>query len=245
MTRLTWDVLRRTHEDGLSNGVLYSDTLGVAWNGLISVNEKETSTLDTTNYFEGQLLVLVENFNDFEATLEAFTYPEEFEEHSGYGSDESNKRFGLSYRTQSSSSDKIHLVYNALVRSSNRSWKTISNTFDLSSFVWDIYTSSIVVPGSRPTSHLIIDTASFPHAIATIEDWLYGTATTAPRLPTPSEIVTLFETETTLQITYNGDGTWTATGPTSMVYSGSNGQIYIASPSAVLLNNSTFVVSSI
>lgn len=245
MTRIDWGLSPRPVEAGVDHGVLYSDGVGVPWNGLISVQEKESGELVTTNYFEGRRLVVLEDPGDFAATIEAYMYPPEFEEYSGYGPHDPLKRFGLSYRTGSSEGDKIHLVYNALSRADLRTWKSMALTPEASTFLWDISASVIPVRGASPASHLVIDTTAFPNVIETIGEWLYGTDTTQPRLPSPEELIDLFETETMLKVVYHGDGTWTATGPDSMIQVEGDGTYHIQSPSAFPLDNGLFVVSSV
>lgn len=244
MTRINWGQAPRPYDAGLDRGVLYSDGLGVPWNGLISVEETDPGELDATHYFEGRLLVVVEDLSDFAATIEAYTYPNEFEDYTGFGLQDPYKRFGLSYRTGNSEGDKLHLVYNALSKPSNRTWKTLTQSSEPTTFSWDISTSAIPIPGARPASHLVVDTSSFPNVIETIGEWLYGTDTSDPRLPTPAELIDLFETETMLKVVYHGDGTWTATGPDSMIQVLGDGSYHIQSPSAFPLDNGAFVVSS-
>lgn len=239
--RLDWAHKQRFRDEGLDHGVLYSGGVGVAWNGLIAVDEQESGELDATNYFEGRLLVIEESLSDFKATIEAYTYPTEFKEYDGFGPYDPYKRFGLSYR----SDNKIHLVYNTLAKISNRTWTTIGSSTTPSTFLWDISASAIPVPGASPASHLVVDTLVFPDVTAQIEEWLYGTDTTDPRLPSPGELIDLFETETMLKIVQHGDGTWTATGPDDMLQVDADGFFHIQAPTAFPLPDGLFVVSSI
>lgn len=241
MTRIDWGSAPRPHNGGVDHGVLYSNGVGVPWNGLISVDEKESGTLDTTHYFEGRLLVVVEDLSDFAATIESYMYPPEFEDFTGFGLQDPYKRFDLSYR----SGDKIHLVYNALSKPGDRTWKSVSKSIEPVTFSWDISTSAIPIPGASPASHLVIDTSSFPNVIETIGEWLYGTDTSDPRMPAPEELIDLFETETMLKVVYHGDGTYTVTGPDDMLQVNPDGTFHIQSPSAFPLDDGRFVVSSI
>jgi hypothetical protein len=245
MARLDWAGAPRVWEEGVNHGVLYSDGVGVAWNGLIAVTEAASGTQDTNVYFDGHRLVVTQDISDFEATIEAYTYPDEFEEHSGFGETHSRKRFGLSYRTQSSEGDKLHIVYDALVNEPDRSWSTISDTPEPSTFQWDIVANAVNIPGARPSSHLVVDLGvSHPALVTAVENWLYGTSTEDPRLPDPEEIIDIFEAVTTLRITYNGDGTYTADGPDTVVEPVMDGQFQINAPTALFLDESTFQVQS-
>jgi hypothetical protein len=244
MSRLTWGLGSRPHEEGVSNGVLYSGDTAIAWNGLVSVEEKAVGSQDADHYFDGRRLVVTQEIGDFEAAIEAFTYPDEFEEYSGYEKLNIYKRFGLSYRTQSSTGDKIHVVYNALVRPPDRKWTTVMRTPTPSTFKWDILAASVPIPGARPASHLVIDTEYAPWITEQIEDVLYGTSTVAPRLPTPAELITLFENATRLRISYNPDGSWTAEGPPDMVIINPDGSFTLRSPTLHYLDAGTFRVRS-
>lgn len=245
MTRLDWAGAPRTWRGGVSHGVLYSDGPAVPWNGLVAVHENPSGSQSLDAYFDGQRLIIAQEIGDFEGTLEAFTYPDEFREHSGELTRPSGKRFGLSWREGSSDGDKLHILYNALVREPNRSWKTVAGRPDPSAFLWNLQASAINVPGARPASHLIVDTAdALPELVAVVEGWLYGTADTEPRLPTPEELVDIFEAATLLRISYNPDGTWTAEGPDSVLRVNGDGSFDISAPTAQFLDLGIFTVDS-
>lgn len=245
MTRLNWDQAPRVYEEGVDHAVLYSGDEVVVWNGLVAVDEHGTGEQDLNHYLDGRRLVVSQQIGDFEASLQAYTYPDEFDAYNGYLDDRTYRRFGLSYRTQSSDGDKLHIIYNALVRPNNRSWSSLTNVSNPSIFIWDIQASSVNVPGARPTSHLIVDTATAkPELIQLIEEWLYGTDLDDPRLPDPEEIVDVFEAATTLRITQNEDGTWTATGPDDIVVIDPDGSFQITAPTAHFLDVDLFVVDS-
>lgn len=244
MTQLDWTQPARLHDSGVDRGVLYSNGIGVPWNGLIGVSEQENVSQDTNLYFDGVRLAITEQMGDYEATIEAITYPDEFEEHSGFDDSTSGKRFGLSFRTHTEDSYDIHLLYNALVKPPSRTWETLTNTMSPSTFSWNVQASSIYIPGSRPAAHLIIRSDAPSDIRGLVEDWLYGTETSDPRLPDPVELVDLFEAVTLLRISYNEDGTWTAEGPDHMVQLNEDGSFELSAPSVQFLNEHTFVVDS-
>lgn len=238
MSKLVWGQRPPGYNEGVANGVLYFEGVGVPWNGLVSVNEQVSGTQSTDHYLDGRRLTVVQDVGDFKANIESYTYPNALDE-------EGRKRFGLSYRTFGSYGDEIHIVYNALIKTASKSWETISETPKTSLFNWALDAAAVNIPGARPASHLVIDISNTSaELIETIEGWLYGTATTNPRLPDPEEFVDIFEAATTLKITQNGDGTWTATGPDDVVQVFEDGSFRISAPTLLYLDEGVFTVDS-
>lgn len=245
MAELNWDEGPRPYEVGLERGVLYSEGVAVPWNGLISLEEKEVVDLDTTYFVDGVRRRITQQSGSFSATLQAFTYPDEFAQYDGYSKDPTYNRFGLSYRTlREDEGARLHLIYNAIARPSARSMATIGDVLSPATFAWDIYTSAVDIPGARPASHLTIDLSEAGELTEAVEGILYGTATTSARLPSPAELIDLFETITTLRVTYNSDGTWTATGPDDVIQVNADGSFTLSAPTAFLLDEGVFTVTS-
>lgn len=205
MTRVVWGSPEaRIFETGLDRGMLYPETKpGVPWNGLISVSEKSNDSAPTSRYLEGQKFQRSVDLTEFSATVKAFTYPDEFLPCEGvdYDSvgmgfhDQAKETFGMAYRTLVESplnpnfGYKIHLVYNALATISDVDRNTASDTPDPTAFSWDIDTIPFVVPGRAPTAHYSFDTRKmYPGVRQLLEGILYGTPTTTPRLPSPTEL---------------------------------------------------------
>lgn len=206
---LTWDnVGDRLYETGIDKGVLYpqSGSPGVAWNGILSVTEKPTSAGITPYYFDAVRFFLSASAADYEATIEAYTYPDEFEVYEGtvtieegiQATEQEPKPFGLCYRTLigndtdgNSYGYKLHLVYNALTVPSQKDFNSVSNTPAPANFSWDIKTVPVEVPGALPSAHIVINSTKIdPDILDSLEAILYGRYT-EPRLPLPSEILTL------------------------------------------------------
>ena len=257
MTRILWDAIGSHHfSAGVDRGVLYlQNGSGVPWNGLVSVNEAPSGADVVDNYYDGQKFFARRRPEEFEATIEAFTYPVEFDEYDGRGqyvTDQVRKPFGFSYRTLlgndidgTSLGYLIHIVYNAITKPTARGHKTISDSSELSLFSWGITTSDIEIDGHRG-SHLIINsTIAYPGVLSVIENTLYGSADTSARLPEPQEILDLFEDGAILKITDHGDGTWTAEGPDSAIQMLSATEFEITWPSAVYLSSDTYRISSL
>lgn len=244
MTRLEWGVGPKPYDLGIDHGVLYLGDSAVPWNGLVSVDERNSGTVNADYYFEGNRLSVTQDTGDFEAVISAYTYPDIFAEYNGYGPKDDYQRFGLSYRTQHGQDYKLHIVYNVLVRDDARQWKSIAATIDPSLFSWDIYAAAIPIPNAAPASHLTMELPYNDQVFADLEDILYGTDTTDARLPDPAELVELYESATRLRIIYNGDGTYTAIGPDDMVHLLPNGDFELTAPSVFLMEQDIFVVNS-
>lgn len=210
MTEVLWnEVGERTYEAGVDHAVLYPEELfpGVPWNGLVSVKDKTTGGETTAYYFDGEKFFQVRASTEFSATIEAFTYPIEFEKCDGTKTvkpgilvtDQDRSSFGLCYRTKVGNDVegidygyKLHLIYNALVAPSEKDYVTIGETLDPNNFTWDISTTPIPIPGFKVSAHLIIDSRRCsPVVISALEDILYGRTGDAPRLPLPAEIFAL------------------------------------------------------
>jgi hypothetical protein len=227
MAMLTWDgVGSRTYETGVDRGVLYlSDGSGVAWNGLTSVAIKTENSSNTALFYDGPKSFDLVNPGDLGISLNAFTYPEEFNEYFGlvnyndgvYVDNQVPKPFGLSYRTYSGddvngdkSSYKIHVLYNLTAVEDDISYETISDATNPINFSWSLTSTPVSVAGHRHTSHFIIDSAkTSPEVLSIVELALYGGQFTEPELPNPIDLLS----HVNIVITDNGNGTWTATGP--------------------------------
>lgn len=242
--RLDWGLGPRPFDQGLERGVLYLSDDAVPWNGLVSVDEEASASVESTTYYDGNAAQIAVEVSDFKATVQAYTYPDAFAEYNGYGPVEAYARFGLTYRTERGDGYFLHLVYNALIDPKDMRWTTLSKTLDPSMFAWNVVTSAIPVPGARPTSHIVIDSEAFPYLTAEIEDLLYGTDTTDPYLPSPAELVAMFEAATSLRITNHGDGTYTASGDDRLLQLGPDGTFSVNAPSVYPQPAGRFTVSS-
>lgn len=213
MVQLTWDKTGERHfEAGVDRGVLYpNSTTGVAWNGLISVKATPSGGEPKPYYIDGVKYLNVPSTEEFSGSIEAFTYPREFEELDGskalytglFVNQQFRKSFGLSYRTKLGDDVagidkgyKIHLVYNALAAPSEKTFDTLGDAPEAIAFSWDFTTTPIVVaPGIKPMAHITIDSTRIsPLMLRLIEQKLYGTSSTPPTFMLPQDIITLYET---------------------------------------------------
>lgn len=261
MSRITWgDVGSRRYENGVDRGVLYvSGQPGVPWNGLTSVSETSTGGDATPYYIDGIKYLNMAAREEFEATLTAFTYPDEFEECDGshqprtglFVTRQKRLPFSLAYRTMISNdlgedfAYKIHIVYNALASPSTRDHKTRTDTGSLDDFSWKITTCPPAITGYTRTSHFIVDSRfTDPSVMSAIEDKLYGTDTDAPALPTVDELIAFYDVIAGLVITDNGDGTWTATAPNDVIRMLDDTTFEITSSTANFIDADSYTISS-
>ena len=213
MPKLTWDNTgERIFETGVKQGVLYpiqSDgkySKGVAWNGLTAVTESPSGAEATALYADDiKYLNLLSN-EEFGATIEAYTYPDEFAECDGSAElatgvmigQQKRKTFGLCYRTTIGNDVegndygyKLHLVYGCLAAPSEKGYSTINDNPDAITFSWEVSTTPVNVEGFKPTSQITIDsTKADPTKLAALEAILYGSAETEAKLPLPDEVAT-------------------------------------------------------
>lgn len=229
MTVLAWDeVGTRTYEYGLDHGVLYiPDGDAIPWNGLISVSEKPDGGDLTSHYIDGQKYADLLTNENYKATIEAVTYPDEFERFNGIlpvtlgmmATAQPRDRFGLSYRTTIGNDltedlgYKIHLVYNLTALPVSGSYNSLSNIAEPTHFSWDIVAVPVAIDGMRPTAHIILDPRDYPEeAISSVETAIYGSESVDAYLPTPTQLLDILS-DFWLVVIDNGNGTWTATGP--------------------------------
>ena len=213
MPKIKWDQTgERYYETGVSKGVLYpyannAYANGVAWNGLINVSESPEGAEATPLYADNIKYLNLISAEEFKATIEAYTYPDEFAACNGEASIEEGvsigqqkrSQFGLSYQTKigndvnSELGYKIHLIYGALAAPSEKAYATVNDSPEAITFSWEISTTPVEVPGFKPTASLVIDSTKVdPTKLAEFEKKLYGDETTEATLPLPSEVATLF-----------------------------------------------------
>lgn len=216
MAKLVWDKTGdRLYETGVKNGVLYIPTAGVyskgvAWNGLTAVTESPSGAEATALYADDTKYLSLMSAEEFGATIEAYTYPDEFAACDGSAEladgvmigQQKRSTFGLCYKTtignDTEGNDhgyKLHIVYGAQAKPSERAYASINDSPEAITFSWEITTTPVNVTGAKPTASLVIDsTKADPSKLAALEDILYGKdgdSATEPRLPLPDEIKTL------------------------------------------------------
>ena len=242
MARLIWDKTgERLYEAGVSNGVLYlqktdgSYDIGVAWNGLTAVNENPTGAEANSMYADNKKYAVIRSAEELGGTIEAYTYPDEFSQCDGsaeiipgaYIKQQKRTPFGLVYKTLIGNDTeeldhgyKIHLIYGATASPSEKAYETINDSPDGIIFSWEYETIPTEVPGYKPTSSIELDSTKINRdKLKAIEDILFGTENTDPRLPSPAEIIEILNRYKLTFVAVGGGES--LTGATIIVYSDS------------------------
>jgi len=216
MAELQWDqVGERIYETGVDHGVLYIpdaggdyDT-GFAWNGLTTVTESPSGAEASPQYADNIKYLNLVSAEEFAATIEAFTYPDEFAQCDGSAfpavgvmvGQQSRKAFGLSYRTRvgndldgTDAGYKLHLIYGCLAAPSEKAYSTINDSPEAISFSWEVTTTPVAAPDPyKPTALMVIDSTKVDAGdLADLEEILYGSVGVEPRLPLPAEVIATF-----------------------------------------------------
>ena len=220
MAKLEWDKTGAHYfENGVDHGVLYPQTdgeasgsvvygNGVAWNGLTSVTQSPEGAEPSAVYADNIKYLSLLSVEEFNATIEAYTYPDEFAACDGSASlgegvtidQQARKTFCLSYRTKigndvnSDLGYKIHIIYGCLAAPSERAYETVNDSPEAMTLSWEISTTPVVVTGFKPTSHLVIDSTKVkPAALKAIEDALYGKESEEAKVLMPDEVAALIK----------------------------------------------------
>ena len=216
MAKLVWDQSgQRFYETGVSNGVLYVQDesgaypAGVAWNGLTAVTESPSGAEATPLYADDIKYLELYSAEEFGATIEAYTYPEEFEACDGSAEiaagvtigQQTRKAFGLCYKTVVGNDVKgnelgykLHLIYGCKAAPSEKAYQTINDSPEAITFSWEVTTTPVNVDGFKPTANLVIDSTKVDaEKLAALEAKLFGSASEEAMLPLPDEIVDMMK----------------------------------------------------
>lgn len=218
MSKIVWDeTSKKFYETGVKQGVLYvkgetgtAYAKGVAWNGLTAVTESPSGAEATALYADDIKYLSLMSAEEFGATIEAYTYPDEFAACDGSAElapgvsigQQKRETFGLSYRTvlgnDVDGNDygyKLHIIYGALAAPSEKAYATINDSPEAITFSWEITTTPVAVTGNKPTASLTIDSTKVDAGkLAELEAILYGSESEEARLPLPDEIAEIFKT---------------------------------------------------
>ena len=217
MAKIAWDETgKRFYETGVKKGVLYPQAEGgtypngVPWNGLTAVTESPSGAEPSPLYADDTKYLILMSVEEFGATVEAYTYPDEFMECDGSAEiatgvtigQQPRKAFGMSYVTTLGNDVdgnkygyKLHLIYGAKANPSEKGYTTISDSPEAITFSWEITTTPVAVSGFEPTASITIDSTKVDaEKLAALEAVLYGSESEEPRLPLPDEIITLIGT---------------------------------------------------
>lgn len=216
MAKLVFDESgKRFYETGVSKGVLYVQDAsgaypqGVAWNGLTAVNEAPSGAEATPLYADDIKYLELRSAEEFGATIEAYTYPDEFEQCDGSAElaegvvigQQARKAFGLCYRTivgnDVQGNDfgyKLHLIYGATAAPSEKAYATVNDSPEAVTFSWEVTCTPVEVEGFKPTATVVIDSRKVDsEKLAALEAKLYGSEAEEAQLPLPAEIAAMFK----------------------------------------------------
>ena len=216
MAKLVWDQSgQRIYETGVKMGVLYVQDAsgaypkGVAWNGLTAVNETPSGAEATPLYADDIKYLNLRSAEEFGATIEAYTYPEEFEQCDGSAEiapgvkigQQARNAFGLCYRTvvgnDIAGNDfgyKLHIIYGATAAPSEKAYATINDSPEAITFSWEVACTPVDVEGFKPTASLVIDSTKVDvEKLAALEEVLYGGESKEASLPLPDAIAAMFK----------------------------------------------------
>lgn len=216
MSRITWGTVgEHFFETGVKNGVLYPQNStgvyqkGVAWNGLTAVNENPSGADPNDLYADDDKYLTLRSKETFGATIEAYTYPDEFMVCDGSAQlaegitigQQNRTAFGLCYRTaignDTNGTDygyKLHLIYGATVSPSSKNYATINDNPDAITFSWEVTTTPVPVEGFRPTATVVFDSTKLDAGkMSAVENALYGTVSEEAKLPSIEELLALVQ----------------------------------------------------
>lgn len=213
MPKLVWDATgERLYETGVKQGVLYvmdngTYPTGVVWNGLTAVTESPSGAEATPLYADDIKYLNMMSAEEFGATIEAYTYPDEFMECDGsavltegvYIGQQPRKTFGMCYRTTLGNDTKndaygykLHLIYGAMASPSEKAYATINDSPEAITFSWEVTTTPVNVTGHKPTACITIDSTKVDaEKLKALEAALYGSESEEARLPLPDEVASI------------------------------------------------------
>lgn len=234
----------RYFQTGIDRGVLYLADKAVVWDGITGFDESGNGS-SSIHYIDGKIYLADTDATDFEGKLNAYFWPDELSECLGipevaeglYVDNQKPKRFNFSYRTLIGSGGtgdmfgyQIHLVYNAIATIGSKSRKTINDVPDPMDFQFDLVCTPVKLPGYRPSAHYIIDTRRMtPETITSLEDILYGSDVSDPRLPEPIELYDLLNFGDGISVTLHQNG--------EVTFRGSNQNIRILDENTYAIDN--------
>lgn len=210
MSRLTWDAVgERFYETGVDRAVLYVDGVdGVAWNGLVELIDNPSGAEPREFYFDGMKYYNARSPEELQGTINAYYSPSEFDVCDGSlslapgisATQQRRQSFGLCYRTKIGNDTdgedhgyKLHLIYNASAAPTIRQNKSLGGDPTAGILSWSFTTKPVPIPGGRPGAHIVLDSTSLDrYVLSILEDVLYGTSSSPPRLPLPDEVLYMF-----------------------------------------------------
>lgn len=225
---LVWDkTAEHFYEIGVDHGVLWpfkedgsGYDKGVVWNGLTSVNESPEGAEANAQYADNIKYLNLYSAEEFKATIEAFTYPDEFMVCDGsaelddgvYIGQQTRRMFAFAYRTKLGNDTvgqdygyKLHIVYGCNAAPSEKAYETINDSPEPITFSWEVNSTPVECPGYNNISTIVIDSTKVSKAaLKMIEDKLYG-AEGDSELLMPADIIQVLETAKKVETVVTSD----------------------------------------
>ena len=219
MSRLIWDKLKdRTYETGTDHGVLYLRNHdgtygeGTVWNGLTAVTINPSGGEATAFWADNAKYLNILSAEELGFTIEAYSYPKDFRVCFGRRqivegitvSQQKRESFGFSFRSKVGNPEagddysyKIHVIYGCMASPSSKSYSTVNDSPEALTLSWEVSTLPVVIEGAKPTSEFVFDGLKYKqlgimNILHAIENVLYGTDETDPRLPSMDEIQEIY-----------------------------------------------------
>lgn len=245
--RITWDNKSdKAFYQGIDRGMFYiPGASGLPWNGLTSVAESSPDPIMTQIYQDGEKVFIYNRGSSYEAKIEAFSYPPDFEPYYG-ARPGANRPFSFAYRVMTSETTyELHLLYNVVAVPDDVVYSTISEAIDPTMFSWTFTTRPVNIQGKARSSHIILDSAVIHSwTLEELEAQLYGGEGVIPHMPTPAEVEAIFQANAILVVVDNGDGTATISGPDEAIAYLTADRVRISWPSVTYLTEDKRKISS-
>lgn len=217
MATIIWDeAAKRFYEYGVSKGVFYPSTgdgtygAGQAWNGLINVTDSPEGADVTKLWADGIQYAGIRGAEEYNGSIEAYTYPDDFAECDGsaspmpgmYIGQQNRKKFAMSWRTEIGNANtdtfgyKIHIAYGLSVSPTEKTHDTVNDSPDAQTFSWDFEGTPVPFTGYKPVAKVEFDSTKLgEEKMKILEDLLYGTVSAEATLKNPDEIFTLLNSQ--------------------------------------------------
>lgn len=213
--KLVWDQTgERRYETGVKQCALYPMTAGaypkgVAWNGITAITESPSGAEPTAMYADDIKYLDILSAETYAATIEAYTYPDEFKPCNGEAElaegvsigQQTRQKFGLCYKTTLGNDTdgedygyELHLVYGGLAAPAEEAHNSKNESPEGMTMSWSVSTTPVDVAGKKPTATVTINSVKAGEKVMkAVEDVLYGSEKAEARLPLPNELKTLIE----------------------------------------------------
>lgn len=208
---ITWDEPeKRLYEYGVSKGLLFlmkkdgTYEHGVSWNGLVNITDSPEGAEVTKIFADGIHYGDIQGTEEYKASIEAYTYPDEFSECDGsaqptpgmYISQQERRKFGLCWCSEIGNANtskcgyKLHIAYGLTASPTEKSHDTVNDSPEAQLFNWSMEGTPTPVIGHKPTAKLEFDSTKLSDArMKALEDLIYSDG--GSLFPLPNDILNI------------------------------------------------------